>query len=364
MMILTEGRLGTYESKTANCLVRYCPKEVVCILDSQAAGKNLSDFLGIGKDIPIVATVAEGLHYRPTELVLGVAPVGGRPEPAWRKLILAALEARLDVVSGMHQLLTSDRELRETARRHNAHLWDVRRTPSDLDVAADRLRDLKQKRVLVVGADCNLGKMVAALEIAIGLKLAGWCAEFVATGQTGIMIAGGGIAVDHVLSDFVNGAVERLCWERKNQEILVIEGQGSLTHPGFSAVSAGLLHGSLPHAMVFVHDPRRKTYRHYDHLKLPPLKEMIRLNETMVAPLHPAKVVAVALNTWGMLPAAAKAAVKKCEDETGLPACDVVRDGPGKIVEALEFLRGKKTAKARDGKMAKVKKKDGRKFKK
>jgi uncharacterized NAD-dependent epimerase/dehydratase family protein len=323
--------------------VRYCPSEVACILDSRAAkpGHPLEKFLGIGAGIPIVASVKDGLRHRPTQLVIGIAPVGGRLPAAWRKIILQAIQASLDIVNGLHHILSADPEFAAAAKRKKVRIHDVRLAPQDISVAEDRLRSLKQRRVSIIGSDCSVGKMVTALELSRALIARGWDSDWIATGQTGIMIQGSGIAVDHVLSDYVNGAIEQLCYERRKREIVVIEGQGSLYHPAYSAVTAGLLHGAMPHAMVYVHQPSRKTISHYPRFPLPPLRQGIELAEALMAPLQPAKVAAVSLNTVDLDAAAADKAVSDTERETGLPACDPIRHGPEKLARAVESaLRG------------------------
>jgi len=337
MMILTEGKLGVFSSKTATVLIRYCPSEVACVLDSKAArsGKPLEDFIGVGRGVPIVKSVREGLKYRPTQLVIGIAPVGGQLPAPWRKTILQAISAGLDIVNGLHFACGDDPELAASARRKKVRLFDVRLPPPGIGVALDRLRGLKQRRIAVVGSDCSVGKMVTAVEVDRELRARGWDSEFIATGQTGIMLAGAGIAVDHVMSDYVNGAMEQLCWERRKREVVVIEGQGSVYHPAYSAVTVGMLHGAMPHGMIFVHAAGRGRTSHYEQFALPPLPQAIRLVEDLTAPLFPAKVLAVALNTVGMSDAEAERAVKETESATGLPACDPVRHGAGKLADAV-----------------------------
>lgn len=337
MMILTEGKLGVYSSKTATSLIRYCPNEVACVLDSKAArtGKKLQDFIGIGAGIPLVASVAEGLRFRPTELLIGIAPVGGALPAPWRKIILQAIEAGLDVVSGLHHILGEDPQFSAAAKAKGVRIFDVRLPPPDLSVAEDKLRKLKQRRVAIVGSDCSVGKMVTALEIDRGLRERGIDSEFIATGQTGIMIARSGIAVDHVLSDYVNGAAERLCWERRKRQVVVIEGQGSVYHPAYSGVTVGMLHGSMPHTLVFTHAPARKRISHYEEFMLPPIKQAVQLIEDLTKPIFPAKVCAIALNTFGMSATDAEQARKKTQAETGLPACDPIRHGPEKLVDSV-----------------------------
>ncbi|HYG77476.1 MAG TPA: DUF1611 domain-containing protein [Planctomycetota bacterium] len=338
IMVLTEGKLGVFSSKTGTSVIRYCTDEVVCVLDSKAArsGRPLESFIGIGHGIPLVASVKEGLAYKPTELLIGIAPVGGELPAPWRKIILQALAAKLDIVSGLHQALNEDAELVKAAKKSRARLFDVRIPPGDIGVAEDRLRALKQRRISVVGSDCSVGKMVTAIEVDKGLRARDWDSEFVATGQTGIMIAGSGIAVDHVLSDYVNGAAERLCWERRKREVLVIEGQGSVYHPAYSGVTVGLLHGAMPHVMLFTHATARTQISHYEQYKLPPLKQAIQLVEDLTRPLQFARVAAVALNTVGRTDEQASEDARRIEDETGLPAADPIRHGVQKLVDAVE----------------------------
>lgn len=346
MMVLTEGQLGIFSSKTATSVIRYCPDETVCVLDSKAAktGKPLESFIGVGQGIPIVKSVADGLQYKPNQLLIGIAPVGGKLPQAWRKIILDAIRAGMNIVSGLHHILGEDTEFAAAAKKKKVSIFDLRQPQVEIGVAEDRLRALPQKRIALVGSDCNMGKMVTAIELDRGLRAKGYDSEFVATGQTGIMIAGSGIATDHVLSDYVNGAAELLCWQRRKRKILVIEGQGSVYHPAYSGVTVGMLHGSMPHAILFQHAPARKNISHYEQFPIPPLIQAIKLVEDLVKPIFPAPVVAVSLNTVGMTPEAAEAAVREIEQETGLPAQDPIRHGSSKLVAAVEKTLGLKAA--------------------
>jgi uncharacterized NAD-dependent epimerase/dehydratase family protein len=338
MMILTEGQLGIFSSKTATSIIRYCPTETVCVLDSKAArsGKRLEEIIGVGHGIPLVKNVEEGLRYKPNQLIIGIAPVGGKLPTSWRKVILAAINAGLDVVSGLHHILHEDPEFAAAAKKKKVRIWDCREAPADISVSEDKLRDLPQRRIALVGSDCNLGKMVTSLELDKGLREAGYDSEFIATGQTGIMIAGSGIATDHVISDYVNGATERLCWERRKRQIVIIEGQGSVYHPAYSGVTVGMLHGCMPHAVIYQWGPTRTKIRHYETFTIPPLKQGIQLVEDLLKPIHPAKVIAIGLNTVGMSDDEAERATKQIEAETGLPAADPIRHGAGKLVRATE----------------------------
>jgi uncharacterized NAD-dependent epimerase/dehydratase family protein len=209
------------------------------------------------------------------------------------------------------------------------------RVPENLDCSKNIAKDTKCHRVLTVGSDANLGKMSVSLELTAEAKRRGWDAEFLATGQTGILIAGSGICVDRVISDFVNGAIEVEVLKRRNREILFIEGQGSIDHPAYSGVSLGLLHGCAPDAMILCHCPTRKVTRSVETAILP-LPRLVELHEKLAQVLCPSKVVGVGLNTYGMSDAAAHAAVEEAEKETGLPATDVFRFGGAKLMDALE----------------------------
>lgn len=338
MVILTEGSLGTFSSKTAASLIRYKPDETVAVLDSVHAGRKLEDLLEVGHGIPIVATLKEALAFGPTSLVIGIATPGGVLPDDWRAVIHEAIENGLEVVNGLHTFLGEDESFARHAAQQGVRLWDVRQPPDDLDVGRHLAHGIPNLRVLTVGADSSIGKKVAAIEISRAAREAGWDAEFVATGQTGIMIAGSGIAVDTVVSDYISGAVERLVLKRKQRELLVIEGQGTILHPSYSGVSLGLLHGAAPQALVLCHQPGRDVMRNLP-VDIPSYEEMIHAHETLARPLFPCRVVAVSLNCFGMSTEEARREVARVEGETGLPATDCVKLGCGPILDALKPLK-------------------------
>jgi len=339
---LTEGHLNIWSAKTAVSVIRYCGKEVACVLDSKAAGKDLQALVGTGAGIPIVGSLKEALAHRPNTLLIGIAPVGGKLPAAWKKLIVEALRAGLDVISGLHSFLIEDPVLAQAAKRFRRRIWDVRIPPPDLDCSKNIAKDTKCKRVLAAGSDCNLGKMSVMLELTAEAQRRGWDAEFVATGQTGIVIAGSGIPMDRTISDFTNGAAERLVLERQNREILFIEGQGAIGHPAYSAVTLGLLHGTAPDCLVLCHCPTRKV-THSVETPIPPLPFLIDLHEKLAGLVCAAKVVAIGLNTFEMSAADAQREVEKTERETGLPATDVYRFGRvEKLMDAVEKHYGMK----------------------
>lgn len=338
MVILTEGQLGTFSSKTAASLIRYKPDETVAVLDSVYAGRRLEDLLEIGAGIPVVATLREAMAYGPSSLVIGIATPGGVLPEDWRAVIHEAIEHGLEVINGLHTFLNRDEAFVRHAEQRGVQLWDVRQPPDDLDVGRHLAHGLPNLRVLTVGADSSIGKKIAAIEIDRAAREAGWDAEFVATGQTGIMIAGSGIAVDTVAADYISGAVERLVLERKHRQLLVIEGQGTILHPSYSGVSLGLLHGAAPQALVLCHQPGRDVMRNLP-VAVPSYAEMIHAHETIARPLFACRVVAVSLNCFGMSMDDARREVDRVGQETGLPATDCVKFGCGPILEALEPMK-------------------------
>lgn len=339
MVVLTEGHLDLWTAKTAVPVLRYRPKEVACVLDSRAAGKDLSRLVGTGAGIPIVATLREALRLKPDTLLIGIAPPGGRLPASWRRLILDALAAGLDVVSGLHVFLADDPVLADAARRRGRTLRDLRRVPEGIGCSRNLARLAPCRRVLTVGSDCAVGKLTVSLELAAEARRRGWDCDCAATGQTGILLTGSGIPVDRTISDFASGAAEKLVLERAGRELVVIEGQGSIAHPAYSAVTLGLLHGSAPHAMVLCHDPRRRRTLAAG-ANIPPLPELIRLYEGLAALVLPAPVVAIALNTFGMSLASARRAIARAERAARLAADDVVRFGPGRLMDAVEQSLG------------------------
>jgi uncharacterized NAD-dependent epimerase/dehydratase family protein len=345
-LILAEGHFGPASSKTANSAIRYLPDRILAVIDSTHAGGVVSDVLGFGGDIPILSTVDEGLSLEPSALLIGIAPAGGQLPDAWRPPLRAAINAGLDIVSGLHFYLADDKEISFMAAEKGVRLFDLRKPPADLPVSTGLAREVEPLVVLTVGTDCNIGKMTAGLQIRAALTERGTRVGFAATGQTGILIEGWGIAVDAVVADFIGGAAERLVLQaaQDGPDIVMVEGQGALVHPGYSGVTLGLLHGSMPEAMIMCHQPSRKTVYGsggaYHWVPLPSLSDSIRMYEDAIAPLRPAKVVGIALNTWDLSEEEAREAIRSAEQETGLPATDPVRFDAGPLADAILGFEG------------------------
>ena len=331
-LILAEGFSDDpHYGKTARGVVRYRRDQVVALLDSQRAGETQDG-------LPIVGTVNDALCFNPTTALVGVATQGGRFPPAWRELLKSCIAKGLDIESGLHEFLGDDPEMRELAARHGVELRDLRRPPRDLSVPTGENLQLPTRIVLTVGSECAIGKKTVALELDREARARGLRSQFVPTGQTGIAIAGWGIAVDAVVADFLAGAAERLVVEgyrRGGEDLLVVEGQGSIVHPAYSGVSLGLLHGAAPHALVLCHLVGQTEVEGYPDHPIPPLGQLVELHERASLPARPARVAALALNTRGLDEEGARDAIAAAEDETGLPADDPVRFGAPKLVDAV-----------------------------
>jgi uncharacterized NAD-dependent epimerase/dehydratase family protein len=330
-LVLAEGKSGDeHYGKTMRGIVHYGPHPVVAILDSTRAGESY-------EGISIVATVAEALPLGPTTAAVGVATQGGRFPPAWRELLKDSVRAGLDLENGLHEFISDDPELSALAAEHGVELRDLRKPPADLSVPTGANLEVPATIVLTVGSDCAIGKKTVALELDLAARRRGLKSVFVPTGQTGIWIAGWGIAIDAVVSDFLAGAAEQLVVEgaARGGELLWVEGQGSLVHPAYSGVTMGLMHGATPHAYVLVHKARATHTEGYPDHPLPPLPELIELHERASLPLRRAKVVAIALHTGALEEDEARAEITQVEQETGLPVDDTVRFGADALLDAV-----------------------------
>jgi len=345
-LILADGEFGPMTSKTANSVIRYLGERVVAVLDRDRAGSTAGEILGFGGAVPVVGSIDEGLALGPDAVLIGIAPVGGRLPDEWLQWLATALAAGCDIWSGLHTFLADDPVLRAAADQYGRTIHDVRRPPPGLEVASGAARDIEPFVVQTVGTDCNVGKMTAQLQLSRALTDSGIDTRFVPTGQTGIFIEGWGIAVDAVVSDFVAGAAERLTLEgaRRGGEILLVEGQGSINHPGYSAVTLGLLHGACPDALILCHHATREfvgDYRPDAWLELPPLERYVEWYEAAAGMVKPAPVVGISLNTYDQSENEAREACRRAREATGLPATDPVRFGVTPLVEAVVVARAR-----------------------
>ena len=337
LIILTEGHTDPHTAKTCSSVIRYRPEEVVAMLDSTQRGETSQSLLGVGS-VPVVAALDEAPSAN--TLMIGIAPPGGKIPEAWRRVVLDALGRKMDVVSGLHDFLGDDPEFRAAAERSGATITDVRKN-NERDIA--RRVGLRSDclRIHTVGHDCSIGKMVTSIEISRGLKARGRDAKFVATGQTGIMVEGDGCPIDCVVADFISGAAEKLVLENQHHEMLVIEGQGSLVHPSYSSVTLALLHGCLPHGLILCYEVGRDCVTGIEHMAIPPLAEIKRLNEMMAGVIFPCPVIGISMNSRRVSPAEAERERDRVREEFNLPVCDIFRHGSDELIDAVLKLEAK-----------------------
>lgn len=347
LAIYAEGEFGKGRSKTAEGVIRYGRNPVAAVIDSTAKGKTVNDVItGIKSHAPIVGSVDEAVSYKPDALLLGTAWTGGALPKQWRGDIMTALEQGMDVVNGLHDFLEDDSEISALAKRLNRKLYDVRRPPEDLPVAKGLAADVHGFTVLTVGTDCSVGKMTVALEIEKVAVARGFKSKFIATGQTGIMICGEGIAIDRVIGDFMAGATEKLVLEADaaKPDFIFVEGQGSLAHPGFSGVTLALLHGAAPPCMILCHKSSRSNINETRYPQ-PEMSKLIQVYEMMASYIRESKIVGVALNTVGFDDAQSRELIEEAKKLTGLPCTDPVRFGGEPLFEAIHAFKEAKERK-------------------
>lgn len=284
-------------------------------------------------DLTLPEAVARGAK----SLIVGIAPPGGQLPSSWHSILIEALEAGLDLAAGLHQRMKDIPEIGAAAARFGRAIHDVRHCDTTFPVGTGLPR--AGRRLLTVGTDCVVGKKYTALALAKELAARGRSVDFRATGQTGILISGRGVAVDAVASDFLSGAAEALSPTNAADHWDVIEGQGSLFHPAYAGVTLGLVHGSQPDALVLCHDYARRTLSSFPHVPVVPLEQAIPAYLSAARLTNPgARFVGVALNTSSISAAEAQQVLRQTAERMDLPCVDPIRTGVDPIVDALEKL--------------------------
>lgn len=332
--ILLQGGIKGHHGKTGLAFLRYSQTKMVAVIDSEAEGESLVGLTKIERNVPIVKNVQAALTYQPDILLIGIAPSGGKLPSDLLAEIAIAVKAGLSIVNGLHTSLNH----RFPNLRSGQKIWDIRQEPAGLKIGTGKARSLWAQRILTVGTDMAIGKMSTSLELHRAALAQGIKAQFIATGQAGIAISGQGIALDAVRVDFAAGAVEKTLLEQAiEQDLVIIEGQGSLLHPG-STATLPLIRGSQPTGLVLVHRAGAKHIRDLPNFLIPPLPEVIQLYETVASAggtFGEVKVKAIALNTLGMNHNQAEAVIKSTAESTGLPCSDVVRYGAASLLPAV-----------------------------
>ncbi len=337
LAILLHGGIRGTTGKTGLALARYTRSSVVAIIDRECAGESFVELTGIPRNVPIVASIADAIAYNPDVLAIGIAPPGGQLPADWFAEIKHGIQAGLSVANGLHVRLNDDPQLRELLRQ-GQWIWDIRQEPANLTIGSGRARSLDCRRVLTVGTDMAVGKMSASLEIDRVARLRELRSQFIATGQAGLAIAGKGVPLDAVRVDFAAGAMEQVVMELgSDRDLLIVEGQGSLLHPGSSA-TLPLLRGCQPTHLILAHRAGQYSLRQHPRIPIPLLPNVVRLYETVAeagGALPPAKVAAISLNTHHLSEPVAEATIAQTEAETGLPCTDPVRFGGELLLDAI-----------------------------
>lgn len=342
-LLMHENLTGKW-GKMGLGLLRYSEAEIPAVIDRQHAGKNVRDVTNIPRSVPIVATVEEAVALGADTLVPGIAPAGGILPPDWRQDIKTGLGEGMSLVNGLHLRMETDPEL-QALLRPGRWIWDARMEPEGLPNGSGAARTLPCKRVLTVGTDMAIGKMTASLEMDREARRRGLRSKFLATGQIGICITGdrtplaSGVALDAVRVDFASGAVEAIVMRNGHDyDILHVEGQGSLLHPA-STAWLPLIRGACPTHLILVHRAGQQSLTRHADIAIPPLPVVCRLYETVCAAggaQPPARVVGIALNCGHLNEAEARQATAQTQAETNLPTVDVVRQGAGALLDAIE----------------------------
>ena len=332
--ILVEGKFNSKESKTANAMLRFAPASAVALIDSTQTGRSAQEVIGYGGDIPVCGSFQESLNYSPNTLLIGIAPMSGRLPEEWRSIILGAMSEGLDIVSGLHTFIGDDPEFAAAAAKSDVRITDLRKPPVNLTVSEDLWRNRTSYVVLTVGTDVAIGKMTTLLQLLDYLEKNALNTAFVATGQTGLLFTDHGVCVDAVVSDFIAGSIESEIMKLDSgHDLLLVEGQGSLFHQGYSGVTLVLIHGAMPDGFIFCHEPARKV-NDYD-TKMPTLTEAIEMHKAVILPFRKVDMIGVSLYTAEQNEEEALDSIKKAEEETGLPVDDPVRFGSEKLGEAI-----------------------------
>lgn len=323
--------------KTGLAILRYSPLNIVAVIDQKHAGQSLQAITGIDRNVPIVESVQAAMTFEPTVLTIGIAPSGGAlPEP-WFQEVREAVKAGLSVVNGLHTPMSKNPLLAEHLCPHQ-WIWDVRQEPAGLPIGSAAARSLTCRRILPVGTDMAIGKMSTNLELHQLALQRGLRSKVIATGQTNLMLGDDGIPLDTIRVDFAAGAVEQQVIQYGDtHDILFIEGQGSLFHPG-STATLPLMRGSQPTHLILVHKAGQTHIRNHPTIQLPSLPDAIAVYESLASAggcFVPAKVVGIALNTQRLTDEEAVQAVASATEATGLPATDVIRYGAEPLLEAI-----------------------------
>jgi uncharacterized NAD-dependent epimerase/dehydratase family protein len=336
MVLLAEGRLSSIGLRMVIAALLYIPDRVVAVIDSTKERSTAQEIVGFGGDTPVVHSLEEALAFNPDSLLIGITPLGGQLPESWKAVIRDAMGRGLHIASGLKQNLSLDPDLQHLARQAGVMIHDLRAvSPSHQIRAQGSWRRRAAYTILTVGTDSNTGKMTTALMIHREMMKRGMNAAFVGTGPTGILIGGRGIAIEAVASDFLEGAIEFEVDRAVNEgyEYIIVEGQSAITNCGNAAIAMGLLHGTMPDAIVLCHQPSRSEDGY--GLPLPTLARSIALHEAMTGVFKPSRVTGIGLNSMDLSREELRLTEAAILKETGLVAVDPLRESAAPLVDSL-----------------------------
>lgn len=334
-VILCHDAFNYIKNKTGNMLIRYRPDEVVAVIDREKVGSNCEEEVGVGGDTPVLANFNASLHLKPDTLVIGNATQGGFISEEYRQEIINAINAGCDVISGMHQFLNDDDDLRSRAEERGVQLIDLRMPPSPPHFPTGSWQNRKIPVLLIVGTDCDTGKMTTAWELSKRLKDRGRKIEFIGTGQTGILLSGSGVPIDAVKADFMAGEIEYLIDNVPNDtELIIVEGQGALTNQFYAGVTLGLMHGAMPDYMLMTHDPTRDL--DVTDFPMTTMKHVMDLHINLMKSFKQSKFIGINLLTFAFDDQKALKIIEDSQKEFAMEATDLIRFGDKGLLDAIE----------------------------
>ena len=316
-------------------LIRYRPDEVVAVIDREKVGSSCEKEVGVGGDTPVLSDFNASLHLKPDTLVIGNATQGGFITEEYRQEIANALNSGCDVISGMHQFLNDDEHLKELAKQNNVKLIDLRMPPEPPHFPTGSWQKRKIPVLLIVGTDCDTGKMTSAWEISRRLIDRGRKIEFIGTGQTGILLSGSGVPIDAVKADFMAGEIEHLIDNvPKDTELVIVEGQGSLTNQFYAGVTLGLMHGAMPDYMLMTHDPSRDL--DVTDFPMTSMRHVMNLHIDLMNAFKESKFIGINLLTFAFEEEKALDVINKSQEDFGIETTDLIRFGNRGLIDAVE----------------------------
>ena len=335
--ILCHEAFNYIKNKTGNMLIRYRPDEVVAVIDREKIGSTSEKEVGVGGDTPVVGDFNATLHLEPDTLVIGNATQGGFITDEYKGEIINAINAGCDIISGMHQFLNDDKELKNIAAQNNVKLIDLRMPPDPPNFPTGTWLNREVPVLLIVGTDCDTGKMTTAWEVTKRLQERGRKVEFIGTGQTGILLSGSGVPIDAVKADFMAGEIEFLIQNTpKDTELVIIEGQGALTNQFYAGVTLGLMHGAMPDYMLMTHDPSRDL--DVTDFPMVSMQHVMDLHLDLMKIFRKSKFIGINLLTFAFDEKKALEVIQESENEYKIPTTDLIRFGDKGLIDAIEGI--------------------------